>query len=406
METKKYRIVKYRPEFKKQLLKIQAHLWGENQSLRAAYLDWKYNRNPYVDETYIYVALYGEQVVGMVGVFGVRWIIGHPGRTFPGLCFSDLVILPDHRSQNLFQKLMQFALDDLSGTNYDYVFDLSSAPHVALVLLMQGWRRIYLQSAIRRIDPVASTVQMPENKRKKSWIILAYLQFRSYASKFPILAPAYHKLHKRAKHQLSFFSEKKYSRFADLDRNAMQIKTNPHVFLSKTSRSRAMAELAARIETDGHIRHVKDEQYFNWRFQNPLSDYRFLFWENGRLEGYFVLYTKLGPHNDDAWAYIVDWEATSIAVWKDLLRALIQWGSFKELFLWSQTLPEDVKTLLKESGFTFIEKTGSMYQEVRGENILVKPLCQQEQKTDLVLAGRNLLEPRNWDLRMIYSDAY
>ena len=70
-----------------------------------------------------------------------------------------------------------------------------------------------------------------------------------------------------------------------------------------------MAELAERIGYDGRIRHVRDEQYFSWRFQNPLSEYRFLFWDNGRLDGYLVLYRKVYPPGNDELAYIVDWDA-------------------------------------------------------------------------------------------------
>ena len=41
-----------------------------------------------------------------------------------------------------------------------------------------------------------------------------------------------------------------------------------------------MAELVER-SGDTRIRHVRDSQYFQWRFQNPLSRYRYLLrnWE-------------------------------------------------------------------------------------------------------------------------------
>ena len=53
-----------------------------------------------------------------------------------------------------------------------------------------------------------------------------------------------------------------------------------------------------------------------------------------------------------------------------------------------------------------MDKTGSVRHDVQGENILVKPLGHKIQQPDWVMAGRNLLDPANWDLRMIYSDAY
>ncbi len=406
MESERYQIVKYRPEFKNQLLKLQAHLWGRDQVRRAAYLEWKYDRNPFVNDIYIYVAFYDEQLVGMVGAYGVQWEVGKPSQLFSGLCFADLVILPGHRNRNLFRKLMTFALDELSETGYEYVFDLSAAPHVAAVLLMQGWRRIFLQTANLQTNQATKSGQMQENAQRKSWIASAYRQFGAYSRKLPMLTSTYHWLSRHVRDLFLRRSDKLCSAFTDFDVNAGRHEANPYVSFSKTSRPRAMAELAERIGTDSRIRHVRDSQYFSWRFQNPLSEYRFLFWEHGRLEGYLVLHTKLDTHSGDAWAYIVDWEATNEQVWADLLQAVIQWGSFKELGIWSATLSDDVKTLLREAGFTFWDKTGSLRHELQGENILVKPLRHKIQQLDWVLAGRDLLDPANWDLRMIYSDNY
>ena len=148
-------------------------------------------------------------------------------------------------------------------------------------------------------------------------------------------------------------------------------KINSRVTLSKTARPRAMAELAERIGYDGRIRHVRDEQYFSWRFQNPLSEYRFLFWDNGRLDGYLVLYMKVYPPGDDEWAYIVDWDAINGNVWHDLLQAAIQWGNFNYMHLVCNLIGRYEKTS-PERWISFTDKTGSATRDVRGENILVK----------------------------------
>jgi len=404
--NERYKIVEYRPEFKSRLLDLQAHLWGQNPAVRAAYLGWKYELNPYVDETYIYVAFCDEQLVGMVGAYGAKWEFGDAGEIFIGLCFADLVVHPDHRNRDLFPELMTFALDDLSATGYPYVFDLSAAPHVALVLLMQGWRRVFLQTARRRTDEATQAGQMRKIEQRLWWLASAYRQFCNYSRKLPTLASTCHRLRGHVRSLFSFRSDEPSSPFADLDSNAERSESNTSVALSKTPRPGAMAELVARIGTDGRIRHVRDEQYFGWRFQNPLSEYRFLFRGKERLDGYFVLHTKLGPHGNDVWTYIVDWEATNAQVWADLLQATIQWGNFKDLTIWSANLSGEVKKLLAEAGFTFLDKSGSMRNDIHGENILVRPLCRKTPQPDWVPAGRDLSDPANWNLRMIYSDTY
>ena len=406
MKSGRCHIVKYRSEFKRRLIRLQVHLWSRDQATRAAYLEWKYDRNPYADDTYIYLAFYNKNLVGMVGAYGVKWQIGDMGQTFPGLCFADLVIHPHHRQRNLFPKLMTFALNDLANTNYEYVFDLSAAAHVALSLLIQGWRSLYIQTAYRTIDHAAKFDQLRENEQKLPRFADAYRQVCGYLEKLPRLVSTHRWLHRNIYDLVLPRITKKQRVFVEFDDNAGRHKINPCVTLRKTARPRAMAELAKRIGYDGRIRHVRDEQYFDWRFQNPLSEYRFLFWDNGRLEGFLVLHMKVYPPDNNESAYIVDWDAIDGQIWNDLLQAAIRWGNFNHISIWSAALPEDVKRLLRKAGFAFRDKTGSATRDVRGENILVKSINQKIPQPNWIMGGRDLLDSTNWDLRTIYSDDY
>ena len=90
----------------------------------------------------------------------------------------------------------------------------------------------------------------------------------------------------------------------------------------------AMAELVERLGHDGRIRYRRDREYLDWRFRNPTSEYRFLYWEESRLEGYLVLSRRVSDLG--AWyrVYIADLEATdhedtfSAAVRRDELGAI------------------------------------------------------------------------------------
>ena len=405
MNSENCQIVKYRSEFQSRLIKLQAHLWGQDQATRAAYLKWKYDENPYADDTYIYLAFCDKQLVGMVGAYGVKWQIGDPGQTFPGLCFADLVIHPRHRQRNLFPKLMGYALNDLSNTSYAYTLDLSAAPHVALSLLMQGWRSMFIQTASRTIEH-ASQSALVENGQESSRFAAVYRQIYGHLDKLPLLVPTYRWLRRHTYDLVARQVTETRRAFVDLDGNADRHQINCRVTLSKTPRSRAMAELSKRIGYDGRIRHVRDEQYFSWRFQNPLSEYRFLYWDNGRLDGYLVLYGKVYPPGNDEVTYIVDWDAINEDVWHDLLRAAIQWGNFNYISIWSATLSKDEKRLLRKAGFAFRDKTGNATRDIQGENILIKSVNQANQQPDWILGGRDMLDPTNWDLRTIYSDAF
>src|SRR6185369_15409913 len=115
-----------------------------------------------------------------------------------------------------------------------------------------------------------------------------------------------------------------------------------------TPRCADMAELVARIRTDGRIRHVRDSEYFHWRFQNPLSRYWFLFWSEERLDGYLVLQEYTSDRADRIRLNIVDWEGITPAVQSGLLEAAVVFANNRPLWIWAATLPQLAADMLKQ----------------------------------------------------------
>ena len=89
-----------------------------------------------------------------------------------------------------------------------------------------------------------------------------------------------------------------------------------------------------------------------------------------------------------------------------LLQAVITWGNFDEMILWSATLSNETKGLLSRMGFTFLNKTGTIASDTNLPMILTRPVRQEILRNDWALAGRRLLDLSNWDLRMIFSDDF
>ena len=65
-----YEIIKYRPEFKPQLAKLQTHLWGGNVAANVSFLQWKYEHNPYIVTPLIRLAIHEGRVIGRRGLLG------------------------------------------------------------------------------------------------------------------------------------------------------------------------------------------------------------------------------------------------------------------------------------------------------------------------------------------------
>jgi hypothetical protein len=170
--------------------------------------------------------------------------------------------------------------------------------------------------------------------------------------------------------------------------------------LEEKPRPEAMAMLVSRQGNDGRIRHIRDQQFYAWRYQNPLSVYRFLFWEKAKLKGFLVL-QQVDTYSNAA--YIVDWEATSVEVFSDLLLAIIRWGGFSSIEIWSVTLADDMIEVLTKHGFYVAGKSRSSDTTPFFPPIIVKTL---HPGSSWSMGGRDLLDISNWDLRPIYSDVY
>ncbi len=403
----RYQIVTYAPAFDDQIATLQRYLWGPDVALNIAYLAWKYRQNPYIDEPRIYLALCDGQVVGMLGSFGLQWEIDQ-APNLRSLSLADLVVEPAHRNRQLFPALIEFALADLAQRGYSFVFDLTASPEVALVMLINGWRSLYLQSAHRaNVQPaVVSPERLPRLRT-------GYRQLRSYAENSTLFSAGYQQL-RQLKQRLTAQPAPRpvthpFQRFDHHHRQHHQIQGRAQhhapITMQMTPQPAAMAALLGRLPQDQRMRHVRDENYFNWRFQNPLSDYRFLFWGNSQLEGYLVLQTSVNAQDDTAWVNIVDWEATNAQVQADLLQAALTWGEFKEVEIWSATLAEPAKQLLGQAGFHFCNRTGSARRDLRGARLMVYALQPERSQPGWTIDHDYLLNLANWDIRMIYSDA-
>ena len=161
-----------------------------------------------------------------------------------------------------------------------------------------------------------------------------------------------------------------------------------------------MAGLVERIGHSGRIRHVRDTEYFEWRFQNPLSRYRFLYRDTDRLEGYLVLQEYTSESDKRDMVNIVDWEATGTAAKAELLRAALRLIGSRRVVVWSATLTQETIDLLVRNRFSSDTPSSAMVQQCPG--ILVRAIHDQGEG-EWLLGGLRLTDIANWDMRMLYS---
>lgn len=376
--TPPYEIVRYRPEFRERVLRLQTHLWSQDLSRNAAYLEWKHEQNPYLREPLIYLALAGEEVVGMVAFFGTRWRVGSPPETFDALYFDDLVVLPEHRHRRLPARIMKFAFEELAGGPFRLAVNLSAGRATVLITLTLGWKSAGPMKPVGRVSPRATL----------------FRAVRARMSRLPVpgrwAAPTI---------EAVFGVRRPFSR---IDRIAAQQggRIGPHVTVARAPRCEAMADLVASLPGDGRIRHVRDAPYLSWRFRKPTSDYRFLYLGEERLEGYLVLQAHRANPRWAGRVQIVDWEARDESVRGEILRAAVSCGQFAELTTWTATRTPEVGRLLRDAGFEPVDSE----QTAQGlPCLLLRPIGPEPPAGDWIVAGGRLLDLSSWDLRLIDS---
>ena len=378
-----YEIVRYHPELKRQVIELQTHLWSPDLSLNTSYFEWKYERNPYLKEPLIYLAMHDGKAIGMRGFFGVQWECGVPTMRFTSLYADDMVIAPEHRNRGLMSKIMTFAFGDLATKEYKYAFNLSAGLPTLRSSLSMGWRSVgWVRPMRRRSWPTATALQAGVLRRMQKLAPYSGRLFRLASGRLV-----------RLRHSLED---------TDLEQINYTLKHTSGISVDDAPRCAAMAELVSRIGGTGRIRHVRDSEYFQWRFQNPLSRYRYVFWGEDRLDAYLVLQEYTSEYANHRVLNIVNWEASSAITEERLLKvALTAFAKGRELMIWSATLSQPTIALLRKSGFRFLTPPTNVTQFPPA--ILVRPIAGFNLGGEWILGGRHLLDLATWDLQMLYS---
>ena len=369
-----YRVIQYRPEYRAQVIENHKYLWGPNAELRATYVDWKYVRNPYVPAPLIYLAMQGEQVVGLRSFVGANWEFGSPKQTLVLPLEADVIIAPDHRKQGLVSLIMKAALKDLAEKGYNAILSLGTVPIVLNSDIRMGWR------SIGSLRPLGCTVTQRES----------FPRLRAFVKKSKLAVSVYRKLRNQAK-------ESPPDKFHFLDRisDRCDAKIGDYISIGKAPRIRDMVRLKGRLQKDPRIRHVQGEEYYAWRFQNPRSNYRFLFWDDGDLQGYVVLQATAFRSKQPIG--VIDWCASSDEAHAELLQAVHHLTCGETLFTWSATLTERERRIFEIAGFQTLPELSANNPWIAA----VRPVRDEMLNEDWRFGDQRLLDISSWDFRML-----
>ncbi|MEU7641434.1 GNAT family N-acetyltransferase [Streptomyces sp. NPDC039016] len=297
---------------------FQDSLWRGGTAANLAYMDWKYGANPYLDDRYVTLAREGGELVGMVGVFGACWEVAGERFTLP--CLTDTVVAPRYQGSPLFRILTDEVVARLRADGVPWLLDFGDQG-AGPAMLMNGWRPIgpWGQAVLKRAKPLVAD---------RPWHELAAVRG---AGSGLVVRPL------------------------------------------EAVDAEAMAGLVDRLPAGTGLRPVRDAGYFRWRAANPLARYFHLVAGDDPIEGYLIGH-RSGVDTDDGGTptTIVDCEATSDAVFADLVTAAVEQLPGAEVLMWVRDLPAARIAALRARGAELDEPTGLFTRDMYLPNLVIR----------------------------------
>lgn len=348
-------IAPLRIDQRKAALALWQGLWRGGRSTNAEYFRWKFEDNPVPTPNPVQAASVGDKIVGLVAAHGSRW--EHDGQEINVACVGDLIVAPDYRGSDVFGRLLDATKYQLAADGYDLAFDFASGRYVPYMML-RGWKGI---GAIPTAHACHGSIKdaKVDTPPARSW---------------------------------------------PWQRPFRRLSGGDGIEVGTESRPAAMASLVQRLGPTSRIRGVRDERFLEWRFANPLADYRFLYAGGRELDGYLVL-GFFRPAASQGHVYVVDIEATSVEVRSALLRCALGAG-FSTLTIWPGTTDEN-QAWCESLGFMVERPTGRSLTDIDFPTVLVKQLGgssdrSADQGAEPDLSAIDRLD--GWDPRPVYFD--
>lgn len=288
-----YRVERYSNIHYRGVLALQTHLWGGDSDIRERYFHWKYRENPYCTEPLLFLALRGDQVIGVRGLFFGRWRFGEQWLTVPA--FADSVVEPDSRRRGIADAITRAALNECTALGYTMV--MSNSTSEAMYDLFTGL-------GAHTIGAIEGINIFPDQCSRETL------------------------------------------------RKVNRDKRGDGVLIENTPRASEMAELVIQSDNQYVIGHDRSVDYYLWRFRNPRRDYTYLYcMESGTLHGFLVIQTLPGAPPERG--RIVDWRAASLSVYAKLIEHLVGSRIARSYVLWNSGLTDEMHRLNRSAGFRY-----------------------------------------------------
>jgi hypothetical protein len=350
-----YEIVPYRDELLYQVVILQHYLWGGNPDVNVSVFKWKYYDNPYSEKPLGIMALHNGKVVGFRGYFATKWHI--PGRDsqFIVLSPTDTIVHPDHRKVGLSVAMGNKAMEEYES-KYQVFLNTSSRRTSTPGYTKMGFVPLLERTTLMRYDPLSLMTKkflLKSKRRAKTWL-----------------------------------EDIKTGNFDNFE-----VSVNPQPAEMAAVHSRQNCTLQ-------RIRLFQDEEFFQWRFNDPRKKHIFYYQKvDNKITAYIVL-GLMG--NNIKRGIILDYAAKDVEALRETIRFITKTGHADILSINSATLGNEFMQILKGNGFQANSFLGRRDDRDFGlMSYLVRPVKKDCVEKDWYLGGYDIRGAANWEIKGI-----
>lgn len=230
-----YVVRSFRPDDLDEFLDLHSQIFGPDCGRE--WFDWKYEDNPYVDHVPIIVAEADDALAGARPLFALDMSVD--GDRHLALQPGDTMVHPDHRRQGVFTRMTEAAIDRYSDGDPSFFFNFPNQQSGPGYLKL-GWESVADQATYYRVQNPPTLLEQGSDASWASTVGRA-------------LGPLVGGYNRLSNARLGSPDEISVRRFESVP-------------------SDTMAALASNRGGDG-IHVMRDEQFYDWRFDNPTWDY-------------------------------------------------------------------------------------------------------------------------------------
>ena len=360
------RFTEYDPSFKDRLIDFLGTglNWSDlSRRERDELFEWKYEKNPYLDESLVFLALSDDKIVGhrafVVQKFKAKkeYLMGTP---------ADALVHPDHRRQGIFSRLTDFSIEHISENDLlDFLISLSSTKESSKGNMKAGFR--------------------PLGERKKLYRFSIKKIFKN-----------------------------RYEGGIDLNTKISAEKTGHTIEITNELKTKNIINLMKISTEDTRLKNARDEQFYRWRFDECLDEHIYLyFWNQGNLEGYLSMEKDNFPFYglDLDYYSILEYAYTDIDLFDEIIRTITKKLHLPFIMSYTTTRNKEDISVLRKYGFkgsesyliNSLQKKG-LLDEQGLPGLLVRPATKTIEERDFYLDNIDTRSEKNWSL--FWSDVH